>query len=74
MAEMTLDQILQAASKLPPDEQQELIRRLRTARARQKAEKGSIEDIPVLDLGPWPEDWPPRREELYDDEHRAGLR
>ncbi len=71
MAEMTLDQLLQAASRLPREQQVELIHRLQTEQRKQK--KGSLEDIPLLNIGSWPEDWPPHREDLYDDEHRAGL-
>lgn len=72
MADMTLDDVYRAARQLPREEQDELIRRLRVER--HELQKGSIEDIPVLNIISWPEDWPPRREDLYDDEHRAGLR
>lgn len=71
MADMTLDQIWQAANQLSRDQQEELIRRLQTGQRVPK--EGLLEDIPLLNIGPWPEDWPPRREDLYDDEHRAGL-
>lgn len=68
MSTMTLDQILRAAKQLTPEEQQELIKRLRTMHPKQP--HSILDNIPVVDIGPWPENLPLRREDMYGDDER----
>lgn len=69
MSEMTLGDIYRAARKLPPEEQAELARRLQTGRQATVKEDEEL-GLLVFDVGPWPEDLPLRREDMYDDDGR----
>ena len=61
MSEMTLDDIYRAARKLA--------RRLQTGRQATVKEDEEL-GLLVFDVGPWPEDLPLRREDMYDDDGR----
>ena len=69
MDKITLEAVLELAEQLPPEEQDELVERLRS----KKTVKRPSLSLPVIDVGPWPEQQSLRREDWYDDEHQALL-
>jgi hypothetical protein len=68
MSAMTVDQILLAVEQLTPDEQRELAERLR--KMRQERPRSILDVLPLDDVGPWPEDLPLRRVDMYGDDER----
>ncbi len=69
MDKITLEAVLELAEQLPPEEQDELVERLRS----KKTVKRPPLSLPIIDVGPWPEQQSLRREDWYDDEHQALL-
>ena len=70
MAELTVAQVYDLASQLPPEEQEVLIRRLLQARSDATAREDPTLGLLVLDLGAWPEHMTLLREDEYGDDDR----
>ncbi len=65
MTDVTFEDVLKFAEQLTPEEQEELIVRLRTQPITQK--RPSLQ-FPVDDLGTWDDTFSLRREDWYDDQ------
>jgi hypothetical protein len=63
---ITLDQVIHLVNQLTPDEQEKLTEYLEL----QKKKRSILDDIPVVDVGPWPEGLSLRREDMYGDDER----
>ena len=68
MSAMTIEQILRAVGQLSTEERETLLERLQTIR--QTRANSILDDIPIIDVGPWPENLSLRREEMYGDDQR----
>jgi len=60
----TLEQVWESVQQLTPQEQEELLRRLQATT--QPAAHSVVDVIPILDLGPWPENLSLKRKDLYE--------
>ena len=71
MDPVTLDQVFDLATQLPPADKLQLIERLvpQIAQALQPGTP-STAPFPVISISAWPTDLPMRREELYDERGR----
>ena len=69
MAEITLEQVYREACQLPPEEQEELIERLKAVRQAHAVLDPRL-DLLVFDVGPWPDGLTLRREDEYGDAQR----
>ena len=73
MDAVTLDQVFDLATQLPPVDKLRLIERL-APQVAQTLEAGmpTVEPppFPVISISAWPSDLPMRREELYDERGR----
>ena len=71
MDTVTLDQVFDLATQLPPADKLQLIERLvpQIAQALQPGPP-SAAPFPVMTISVWPTDLPMRREELYDERGR----
>lgn len=67
MADVTFDEVVRLAEKLPPEQQKALADYLQ---ARQDAPKRPPLNLLVFDVGEWPEGMTLRREDEYDDDGR----
>jgi len=69
MADISFDQVFEAARQLPPDQQDELIRLLQAARQTplSAGDKQSMFESMILEMDSWPENWSLNREDWYDD-------
>lgn len=63
---VTLDQVIHMVNQLTPDEQEKLTEYLEL----QKKKRSILDDIPVVDVGPWPEGLSLRREDMYGNNER----
>jgi hypothetical protein len=63
---ITLDQVIHLVNQLTPDEQEKLTEYLEL----QKKKRSILDDIPVVDVGPWPEGLSLRREDMYGNNER----
>jgi hypothetical protein len=68
MADITLEDVLELAEQLTPDEQARLIEVLQAKHPR-KGKRPPL-NFPVDDVGPWPESLSLRREDMYGDDER----
>ena len=68
MAEMTFDEVYEAAKRLPPEQQEELVRRL--SPESNKGAKRLVDALPLDNVGPWPDALSLRRKDMYGDDGR----
>ena len=61
MNKITLEEVWELAEQLPQEDREELVKRLRI-------QKRPPLNLPVIDVGPWPDELSLRREDWYDDE------
>lgn len=66
MSTTLFDQVLRAAQRLTPQEQQELIERL--WEIDHKRPRSILDVLPLDNVGSWPEDLSLRREDMYGDD------
>jgi hypothetical protein len=59
---VTLEAVLELAEQLPPEEQDELVKRLRS---HQRNLRPPL-NLPLIDVGPWPDEATLQRDSWYD--------
>ncbi len=69
MTDMTFEDVAKAAEQLSEEDRSALIERLQTGLKKRSGKRPPL-NFPVDDLGPWPEGFMVRREEIYGDEGR----
>ena len=66
--EIPYSELLRAIQKLAPEELEKLLEQLRVMREKQG--RSILDNIPVLDVGPWPDNLSLRRKDMYGNDER----